>query len=181
MRRPEELLDYVIKCASHWHRPASMGIMEFSIDHTYNKAGGVRVDAVYHGCHGYVIIPFTDIENHGEPAIFNALLLLKRELIVNDSNTFIKNFTKNIRDMKFEDAIRGMRKVPGIKRVIFNDPATIVFWSDNTKTIVKAENEIFDAEKGLAMAITKKALGNKSNYYNELKKYLQEVNLHDQD
>lgn len=44
--------------------------------------------------------------------------------------------------------------------------------SDNTKTIVKAENETFDPEKGLAMAITKKALGNEGNYYNELKKYL---------
>ena len=28
-----------------------------------------------------------------------------------------------------------------IKNVIFNDPATIVFWSDGTKTVVKAEGE----------------------------------------
>lgn len=69
----------------------------------------------------------------------------------------------------------GLRKVPNIKRVIFNDPATIVLWSDNTKTIVKAENETFDPEKGLAMAIAKKALGNEGNYYNELKKYLGDV------
>lgn len=66
----------------------------------------------------------------------------------------------------------GLRKVPKIKRVIFNNPATIVLWDDDTKTIVKAENERFDPEKGLAMAITKKALGNEGNYYNELKKYL---------
>ena len=70
------------------------------------------------------------------------------------------------------DYFYGLRKVPGIKRVIFNDPATIVLWSDDTKTVVKAENETFDPEKGLAMAIAKKALGNKGNYYNELKKYL---------
>ena len=62
--------------------------------------------------------------------------------------------------------------VPEIKRVIFNNPATIILWDDNTKTVVKAENETFDPEKGLAMAITKKALGNEGNYYNELKKYL---------
>ena len=61
-----------------------------------------------------------------------------------------------------------------IKNVIFNDPATIVFWSDGTKTVVKAENESFDPEKGLAMAIAKKALGNKGNYYNEFKKWLPE-------
>lgn len=64
------------------------------------------------------------------------------------------------------------RLVPRIKNVIFNDPATIVFWSDNTKTVVKAQNEPFDPEKGLAMAICKRALGNKYNYYNEIKKWL---------
>lgn len=64
------------------------------------------------------------------------------------------------------------RLVPRIKNVIFNDPATIVFWSDNTKTVVKAQDEPFDPEKGLAMAICKKALGNKYIYYNEIKKWL---------
>ena len=59
-----------------------------------------------------------------------------------------------------------------IKNVIFNPPATIVFWTDNSKTVVKAENEAFDPEKGLAMAIAKKALGNKGNYYETFKKWL---------
>lgn len=60
-----------------------------------------------------------------------------------------------------------------IRKVIFNDPATIVFWGDGTKTVVKCQDgDIFDPEKGLAMAITKKALGNKGNYCNELKKWL---------
>lgn len=63
-----------------------------------------------------------------------------------------------------------------IKKVIFNDPATIVFWSDGTKTVVKCDiyDDIFDEEKGLAMAISKKFLGNKGNYYNEFKKWLPE-------
>ena len=70
--------------------------------------------------------------------------------------------------------------VPTIKNVIFNDPATIVFWADGTKTIVKAQDgDIFDPEKGLTMAITKKALGNKGNYCNELKKWLPEEILID--
>lgn len=59
-----------------------------------------------------------------------------------------------------------------IKNVIFNDPATIVLWTDGTKTVVKFENETFDPEKGLAMAISKKALGNKGNYYNTFTKWL---------
>lgn len=64
-----------------------------------------------------------------------------------------------------------------IKNVIFNPPATIVFWADNSKTVVKAENEAFDPEKGLAMAITKKALGNKGNYYETFKKWLPKTEL----
>ena len=59
-----------------------------------------------------------------------------------------------------------------IKDVIFNNPATIVFWEDGTKTVVKAENEEFDPEKGLAMAIAKKALGNSYGYYDTFKKYV---------
>ena len=59
-----------------------------------------------------------------------------------------------------------------IKDVIFNDPATIVLWADGTKTVVKAENEPFDPEKGLAMAIAKKALGGKYDYYDTFKKYV---------
>ena len=60
-----------------------------------------------------------------------------------------------------------------ISRVIFNDPATIVFFFFLSKTVVKCgSGEQFDAEKGLAMAIVKKYLGNKGNYNNVLKKYL---------
>lgn len=58
-------------------------------------------------------------------------------------------------------------------RVIYNDPATIAFWSDGTKTVVKAQpGDIFDPEKGLAMVIAKKVCGNKGNYYNSFKKWL---------
>lgn len=66
-----------------------------------------------------------------------------------------------------------IRSVPPIKDVIFNDPATIVLWADDTKTVVKCqEGDTFDPEKGLAMAITKKLFGNKGNYNNQLKKWL---------
>lgn len=60
-----------------------------------------------------------------------------------------------------------------IKKVIFNNPATIVFWSDGTKTVVKIQKgEVFDHEKGLAMAISKKMFGNCGGYYEVFKKYL---------
>ena len=63
-------------------------------------------------------------------------------------------------------------KFPTIENVIFNPPATIVFWSDKTKTIVKADYdyESYDPEKGIAMAIAKKLMGdNKGKYYDIFK------------
>lgn len=60
-------------------------------------------------------------------------------------------------------------------RVIYNNPATIVFWDDGTKTIVKCqEGDIYSKELGLAMCFVKKCLGNKGNYYNTFKKLLEE-------
>lgn len=49
-----------------------------------------------------------------------------------------------------------------IKKVIYNDPATIIVWSDGTKTIVKCmEDEDYDPEKGFMAAVTKKVFGDK--------------------
>ena len=57
--------------------------------------------------------------------------------------------------------------VPEIEKIEFNEPATIIFWKDGTKSVVKArDGEPYDAEKGIAMAIAKKALGNQRDYYN---------------
>lgn len=43
-----------------------------------------------------------------------------------------------------------------IKQVIFNGPATIVYWNDGCKTVVKYQDfDTLDPEKGLAMAIAK--------------------------
>ena len=62
-----------------------------------------------------------------------------------------------------------------IKKVIFNDPATIVIWSDNSKTVVKCqEGDTYDAEKGLALCIAKKYLGNKGNFNEVFKKWIPE-------
>ena len=60
-----------------------------------------------------------------------------------------------------------------VKQVIFNNPATVVFWSDGTKTVVKcSENDTFDPEIGLAMAICKKAFGNTGAYNEVFKKWV---------
>lgn len=60
-----------------------------------------------------------------------------------------------------------------IKKVIFNAPATIIFWNDGTKTVVKCqEGDVYDKEKGFAMCVTKKFFGNKSKFNNVMKEWV---------
>lgn len=60
-----------------------------------------------------------------------------------------------------------------IKKVIFNDPATIVLWGDGSKTVVKAQKgEKFDKEKGLALCYMKKMLGNQGNFNNVFREWI---------
>ncbi len=71
------------------------------------------------------------------------------------------------------DKLQNSCGLPEIRKVIFHDPATIIIWSDGSKSIVKCtEKDKYDPEKGFAMAIAKKALGNKGNYYNIFKEYV---------
>lgn len=63
-----------------------------------------------------------------------------------------------------------------IKQVIFNGPATIVYWKDGSKTVVKCqEGAVNDPEKGFAMAVARHyfcdILG-MSRYDGIFKKYL---------
>ena len=65
---------------------------------------------------------------------------------------------------------------PEVKKVIFNDPATIVYWKDGTKTVVKCQDgDDFDPEKGFAMAFLKKCWGNKGNFNDNLRKIMKEA------
>lgn len=46
---------------------------------------------------------------------------------------------------------------PVPKKVIFSGPCTIVFWDDDTKTIVRcSEGDTYDKEKAVSMAYLKK-------------------------
>lgn len=118
--------------------------------------------------------------------IKNITGLVHSELIDISSGNFMeKNFNlpKNIKEYidtdiamtkQLVNSVYGRNALKGgIKNVIFNDPATIVFWNDGSKTVVKAQDgDEFDPEKGLAMAISKKILGNKGNYYKTFEKWL---------
>ena len=63
-----------------------------------------------------------------------------------------------------------------IKDVKFANPATIVFWKDGTKTVVKAQgDEEYVPEVGLAMCICKKVMGNTRDYYRVFKHWMKKV------
>lgn len=82
--------------------------------------------------------------------------------------------------LNIETMLHPRYEVPNLEviDVIFNDPATIVFWSDNTKTVVKTQDgEPYDPEKGMAMAFCKKLMGdNKRDYYHTFLHYLKKYN-----
>lgn len=103
----------------------------------------------------------------------------QRDFLRDSVAEFERMYPKN---MSYVDYVRYYKSIVNDElacdpeKVIFNKPATIVFWKDGTKTVVKAQNdEPFDPEKGLAMAIAKKALGNEGNYFNRIKKWTEDV------
>lgn len=67
-------------------------------------------------------------------------------------------------EISFIDKKTGLPfSLPKPKKLIVNGPATIVLWSDGTKTVAKCNtDEPFDPEKGVAIAIAKRFVsGNK--------------------
>lgn len=90
-------------------------------------------------------VPYSDIYN----------------IIASDTRAAIKNGSY------IKEPSPKQKVMNSITNVIFNNPATIVFWSDGTKTVVKCdERDEFDPEKGLAMAICKKHFG--GGFYNDI-------------
>ena len=59
-----------------------------------------------------------------------------------------------------------------IEHVIYNDPATIIFWSDGTKTMVKARGgDKYTRQVGFLMCLAKKLFGNDGTWYDVLREY----------
>lgn len=90
---------------------------------------------------------------------------------------YANNSVRVVRDLSFSEIIKQcLLKTStiedSIKDVIFNDPATIIIWKDDTKTVVKAQDEPFDKEKGFAIAIIKHLCGDKGNYNNLFRKFV---------
>lgn len=104
--------------------------------------------------------------NPDEPSAFLNTILNRDELVFPRPDVLVNDLTRGIWVTKFPF---------GVKKVIFNPPATIVFWTDGVKTVVKcAEGDVFDEEKGIALCFMKRAMGNEGNYNNVFKKWVPE-------
>lgn len=88
----------------------------------------------------------------------------------------VQPVTVRLEDVHFGAVFSEIITKPTIKKVIFNDPATIIYWTDGSKTVVKCQNgEEFDPEKGFVMAYLKKLLGNKNEFNKEIHKWVKDV------
>ena len=62
------------------------------------------------------------------------------------------------------------------KRVIYHYPATIVYWTDGTKTVVKRDSrDMYSKRMGLFLCHLKKLCGNNSRAFNDMFKRMQEI------
>ena len=135
-----------------------------------NRNNSYNIEAIFTNC-GDTIYKIFDIEVTISAKELNTVTLRKKDERGNEMPTNYSNYYGSFKTVSWVYS----NSIPTIKKVIFNYPATIVLWSDGSKTVVKCQDgDIYDPEKGLAMAISKKALGNKGNYCEVFKKWLPE-------
>ena len=150
---------------SHWLEMTEAQKLEKSMSNVNNKRKLVGDIS-----NGYVYIDTDDIAeiiNESNRIKYNEMYIKKEDKKMDIKLYECRTFTGGI-VTKPQDLF---------KNVIFSGPCTIVQWSDGDKTIVRCENEDFDKEKGLTMAIVKKLFGtneSKSNYNDIFKKWIPE-------
>ena len=68
------------------------------------------------------------------------------------------------------------KSLPKPKKVIYNNPATIILWTDGTKTISKCDkDDTFSKEAGFMTCMLKKIYGNPVIFSSEYKKEFLEL------
>lgn len=88
------------------------------------------------------------------------------------------NATNGFTPGKVSELIKSMRDssmilVPTVKEIMINKPATIVFWSDGSKTTSVCDDaDKFDPEVGISICIAKKYLGGTENLQLEARRAL---------
>lgn len=105
-----------------------------------------------------------------------------QKLLKTLSDKEVKNVFDMVSDTVHFYPITIYESRPTVERVIFNDPATIVFFSDGTKSVVKCQKgEKYSKESGLSLAIAKRMLGNKE-FHKTFKKFVEnsdDISLND--
>jgi len=73
-------------------------------------------------------------------------------------------------------AINGNYTADAVKKVIFNDPATIIIWANGTKTVVRCqEGDVYDKKTGFLLCLAKRLFGNEGEFNKVIKKWLDET------
>lgn len=64
-------------------------------------------------------------------------------------------------------------EILNIKRVIFNDPVTVVLWTDGSKTVVRCQDgDTYSEEVGISMCVMKRVFGNTGKYNEIFKRFI---------
>lgn len=91
-------------------------------------------------------------ENPVKKPVRDYLSYLEKHPIIPDEIKTIKNGDKTMKPTDLR-----------VKNIIYNGPCTIVFWMDNTKTIVRLkEGDTYDPHAAFCIAVAKKVYGNNS-------------------
>ena len=104
----------------------------------------------------------------------SSLIYNSTELTINTSSITVEQSLYSIPYVRLEGELIGMRPASKhnislkAKKVIYNNPATVVLWEDGTKTVVKCDSkDEYNPMLGLALCYMKKALGNSSRKLND--------------
>lgn len=111
--------------------------------------------------------PTLDVPSYYPRSILSTSVNTKPDL---ETEKAREAFRKNFRSHLFEIEKCKTNNLPEIRKVIFNDPATIIIWADGTKTVVKcAEGDTYTKWAGFAFCVCKKIMGD--SFHKEFKQW----------
>ena len=119
-----------------------------------------NMDVTYRGCYeSSVDLQLRDVDRDEMDNLVRLAKTMDKVTIVPDS------IVERVSTPAMRNWINSLYGTPSIDikvtKVIYHNPATIVFWSDGTKTVVKCDkNDTYDPEKGFYIACAKKLFGN---------------------
>lgn len=141
----------------------------FDVAFTNNREitieGWLGYDRVRNRCNLTEITPNTTMPELKKYLELQAYMAYQE--LVRTGKYCLYRFTPHVQNPLMEKSVK-----PTIERVVFNDPATIVFWKDGTKTVVKcSKGDTFSKESGIAMCFMKKMHGNGNEYHKIFKEH----------